>query len=329
MSNYTIHGGHSSINGGSPGVVGYINESIQDRIVKDKVKEYLEIDGHTVSDITVDEGNQNQILSKLVSRANAVKADLNISIHFNAANGKASGTETWIKANDNMAKNIAENVNKNIVALGFKNRGVKYSSGLYILNKMTSPTILIECCFADNIDDFNRYDTTKMAYAIACGVVGHAIQIKMPPKHTAELVDVSAHGDTVPVFRLYNPNNGEHIFTRLVAESDVLIDAGWSFEGISWYSPFDGIPVYRLYNKNSGEHFYTMSQNESSFLVNAGWCFEGEVFNSDPQEIRAIHRLYNPQAVNAGGHFYTTNTSEKDNLAKSGWVYEGICFYGI
>lgn len=325
----SIHGGHSAYNKESPGVVGYINESIQDRIVKDKVKKYLEIDGHSVTDITVDDGSQNQILSKLVTRANVVNSDLNISIHFNAANGKAGGTETWIKVGDNRARDIAQRVNDRIVSLGFKNRGVKTSNGLYILNKMTAPTILVECCFADNIDDFKRYDADKMAYAIACGIVGHDIKIPDPIKHTSELVDVTAHGDTVPVFRLYNPNNGEHLFTQLVIESDVLIDAGWSFEGIAWYSPFSGIPVFRLYNPNSGEHFYTIAQNESSFLVSNGWTFEGTVFNSDIQEYRPVYRLYNPQAINAGGHFYTTNASEKETLEKGGWIYEGICWYGI
>lgn len=326
MATYTIHGGHGYPGKGAIGVVGYINESIQDRIVANKVKEYLEIDGNKVHNITIDNGNQNAILSALVKAANGVAADLNISIHFNAANGSAYGTEVWIKNGDNRARAAAQRIVDNIVALGFRNRGVKTSNDLYILNKMKNPTLLVECCFADNLNDFNLYDADKMAYAIANGIVGHTINIPTPIKHTVELVRPEKD---CPVYRLYNSNTGEHFYTGLIIESDTLIDAGWTFEGIAWYSsPNTQIPVYRLYNQNNGDHFYTLSDAEVLFLTKVGWTFENISWYSNPEETIPVYRLYNPNITGAGSHHYTINNAEKDILINDGWICEGISWFG-
>nr|MDK8214101.1 mannosyl-glycoprotein endo-beta-N-acetylglucosamidase [Enterococcus faecalis] len=51
-----------------------------------------------------------------------------------------------------------------------------------------------------------------------------------------------------PVYRLYNPNAGDHHYTPHVSEKNNLVKVGWRYEGISWYSPSSGTPLYRLYN---------------------------------------------------------------------------------
>ena len=40
---------------------------------------------------------------------------------------------------------------------------------------------------------------------------------------------------TVPMHRLYNPNSGEHFYTGSVEERDMLVSAGWIYEGIGWF----------------------------------------------------------------------------------------------
>ena len=40
----------------------------------------------------------------------------------------------------------------------------------------------------------------------------------------------------VPVYRLYNPGSGEHIYTTNFAEYQRVGTAGWHQEGIAWYS---------------------------------------------------------------------------------------------
>ena len=41
---------------------------------------------------------------------------------------------------------------------------------------------------------------------------------------------------TVNMFRMYNPNSGEHFYTGNQAERDTLVQAGWKYEGIGFYT---------------------------------------------------------------------------------------------
>lgn len=78
------------------------------------------------------------------------------------------------------------------------------------------------------------------------------------------------------MYRVYNPNTGEHFFTNDADEKSHLVDLGWRNEGLAWFrSASTDRPVYRLYNKNGSEHHYTMSVEERDNLINAGWRDEG------------------------------------------------------
>lgn len=46
------------------------------------------------------------------------------------------------------------------------------------------------------------------------------------------------------MYRLYNPNSGEHFYTKDAKEKKGLVDAGWKDEGTGWYAPASGSPVY-------------------------------------------------------------------------------------
>ena len=81
---------------------------------------------------------------------------------------------------------------------------------------------------------------------------------------------------TVEMYRLYNPNSGEHFYTSNEAERNTLIGLGWNYEGIGWIAPnMSNVPVYRLYNQYGGEHHYTTSSSERNALIAAGWNDEG------------------------------------------------------
>ena len=129
------------------------------------------------------------------------------------------------------------------------------------------------------------------------------------------------------MFRLYNPNSGEHFYTSSTVERDHLIGVGWDNEGNGWTAPTKGgEPVYRLYNPYAGEHHYTPSAGERDALVAAGWNDEGigwQTGGSTP-----LYRLYNPNEF-ANNHHYTTETGERDILLSIGWQDEAIAWYGI
>ncbi len=130
--------------------------------------------------------------------------------------------------------------------------------------------------------------------------------------------------------RLYNPNSGEHFYTKETAERDHLVNVGWNYEGTAWYSPkSSSSPVYRLYNPNAGDHHYTLDAKEKDELVKLGWRYEGiGWYSASKSNGQAIHRQYNPNAV-AGAHNFTTDENERDFLINNGWSHEGVAWYGV
>lgn len=132
---------------------------------------------------------------------------------------------------------------------------------------------------------------------------------------------------SIPMYRLYNPNSGEHFYTKTTGERDHLRSVGWRYEGIGWQAPTGGSPVYRLYNPNAGDHHYTLNAGERDQLKKVGWRDEGISWYS-PSSGTPLYRLYNPNAK-AGSHHYTPITSERDQLKKAGWRYEGIAWYAV
>lgn len=137
-----------------------------------------------------------------------------------------------------------------------------------------------------------------------------------------------ANASQVVMYRLYNPNSGEHFYTADVAERNNVYNAGWNYEGVGWYAPSSGTPVFRLYNANGGEHHYTMDAAERDALVRAGWSYEGQGWNSDPAQGVPLYREYNPNAFSCN-HNYTTNQNENNSLVSLGWRDEGIGWYGV
>ena len=132
-----------------------------------------------------------------------------------------------------------------------------------------------------------------------------------------------------PMYRLYNPNSGEHFYTSDPAERSNLISLGWNDEGIGWYAPsHSDTPVYRLYNQYGGEHHYTTSLAERDNLVSLGWSDEGIGWYSDDQERVPLYRQYNPNEF-ANNHNYTTSRAENDWLISLGWRAEDIGWYGV
>ena len=169
----------------------------------------------------------------------------------------------------------------------------------------------------------------KITLAILLGTA-----IAMPTSVVSNnVLDVNAEeseeSEAAIMYRVYNPNSGEHFYTANESEKKNLILLGWHDEGIGWFAPFSSnTPVYRLYNANAGDHHYTASADERDTLVKAGWKYEGIGWYSDDSRSIALYRQYNPNA-RAGAHNYTTSKNENDNLVNVGWRAEGIGWYGV
>jgi N-acetylmuramoyl-L-alanine amidase len=153
-----IRGGH---NFQAPGASGIIDETTENRKVKDAVIKYLAQEGQEVIDVTPGECDVNTDLEYGVNKANSFGAELFASIHFNKAydsyNG-AIGSEVWIYAIGGKAEPIANRiVNKISSETGLINRGVKVSTGLYELRKTSMAAMIIEVCFVEAEEDVRIY----------------------------------------------------------------------------------------------------------------------------------------------------------------------------
>ena len=154
---------------------------------------------------------------------------------------------------------------------------------------------------------------TKMMRGAMAAAVAAALAAGMAP--------AAAWGaQGADVYRVYNPNSGEHHYTLSAAERDHLAGVGWSDEGVGWVgAAAGGTPVWRVYNPNSGLHHYTTSAAERDHLVSVGWNDEGVGWRSVGD--RPVYRVYNP---NTGDHHYTPSKAEADHLASVGWSDEGV-----
>lgn len=171
MAKIILNAGHTK-NGSGSGVVGYINESAETRKVVNAVSRYLKGKGHTVVIANVDKAeNHSAYLKKVVEKANKhSNADLFVSIHFNAGGGYGTECYTWKGKKTAAAVGVCEEMNK----YGFRNRGVKDGSDLFVIRKTKAPSILIETCFADSLIDWDRYNRVGVncvAQAITRGIL--------------------------------------------------------------------------------------------------------------------------------------------------------------
>lgn len=93
---------------------------------------------------------------------------------------------------------------------------------------------------------------------------------------TSEGIGWNAPLSGSPVYRLYNPNAGDHHYTQSAGERDALVKLGWKYESVGWNSG-GSVPLYRQYNPNAktGTHNYTKYRGERDALVKLGWNDEG------------------------------------------------------
>ena len=159
----------------------------------------------------------------------------------------------------------------------------------------------------------------------------------------AKLVEV---GD-LDLYRVYNPNNGDHYYTVKQSEQAYLVKLGWRAEGTPYKVVSDrnatfkdgkivkndrvdvseglvarhnfGEAVYSAYNPNTGEHLLA-SQNEAEDLANVGWNNEGVKYYAPQGASTAVYRIYNPN-TEGPAHAYV-DQKEGANVVKLGWKWD-------
>ena len=125
----------------------------------------------------------------------------------------------------------------------------------------------------------------------------------------------------VIVYRLYNPNSGEHLFTAKFGEYMNLIPHGWKTEGADFdayeMNVEGSIPVYRVFDPNTknGNHLYTTSLEEAGQLVEeSNWLWD---FGGNPAYYATgKFALVKFHQNSTNKDFYTANPSEVARLEK-------------
>jgi N-acetylmuramoyl-L-alanine amidase len=117
---------------------------------------------------------QDDNLGLVCETSNEWGADIFISLHCNAFNTKARGTETLYKSFN--GQRLANDIQSQIIrSIDTVDRGVKKRDDLWVLNGTDATAVLVEMAFIDNDDDLemlnNNLDT--IVRAIARGITDY------------------------------------------------------------------------------------------------------------------------------------------------------------
>lgn len=120
-------------------------------------------------------GDINQSVLQKTQLANEADADLLVSIHRNMATypGQYDGVQTLLYDLSGDKLIMAQNINQNLAALGFRNINVEARPDLTILKRTGMPAVLVEAGFMDSDKDNQLFDTRfdEIAQAIADGIM--------------------------------------------------------------------------------------------------------------------------------------------------------------
>ena len=235
--------GHTVQNGGVCGACGLLKESVENRPVGDKVIQKLRALGHTVIDCSCNSAsNVDEQLAAIVKKANAQKLDLFLSLHLNAGGG--TGAEIYTTNTSGAKQEAKKLIDTYCNRTGFRNRGHKYKE-LYVLRHTNAPAMLLEMCFVDTENDFNRWNNLgaeTIANVIVEGITGQVVQEKPLNKGESKLLKVMKN----KVVRLNS--KGAHVY----ALQGLLTSLGYNVNGIDGNCGYGCVKAIKAYQKDNG-----------------------------------------------------------------------------
>lgn len=193
MSKIYINPGHGGTDSGAVGIGGR-QEKADNLRYASAVAERLRAAGHDVK--LERDGDYLINVKDIAERANAWGADYFIAFHRNSGGG--TGAECLIVSSASAkSREMAQAIQNALVAVGFKNRGVKVQDkNTYVLSHTTMPATTIECGFIDNAGDNALFDSkqgeivqgiTDAILSIAGGVAPNPVTPPAPSTNTPEL----------------------------------------------------------------------------------------------------------------------------------------------
>lgn len=183
MKKFVISSGHGAIVGGA---VGFINEraeavKVVERVYKVLTEQYDGV-GYKYHESTAKTQAIN--LSNIVNYHNTKDRALDISVHFNSATPKATGTECLYYDQKSLSARMSKAMAN---SMGIADRGPKERKELYFLRMTKKPAILLEVCFVSNKTDAKKYrdNFTALCNAITKVIadhLGYKLKVNKPSK---------------------------------------------------------------------------------------------------------------------------------------------------
>lgn len=176
--------------------------------------------------------------------------------------------------------------------------------------------------------------TNKVSIKVlSSGERGASLQISLtsqpePPQPTPT---PPVPDDSGLLYRLYNPQNGHHLYTIDTGEVQGLLGVGYIQEptiGKVSATPRPGyVELFRLFHPRIGDHLYTTNAAERDSVQRLGYVYEGNAgyivpdASNCPANGLPLYRLW---SVARSDHFYTADTTERDAVIRNyGYVLEG------
>ena len=167
----------------------------------------------------------------------------------------------------------------------------------------------------------------------------------------------TSNSNVEKVYKLYNKENGVHLYTDSYLEKNVATmhaDNAFEYEEVIYGAlASGGTELYRFHHEDKGYHLYTADAAEADFITGnpgMGYTYEGRSFRVGTSKTEDTpNEVYRFYKRDKGIHYYSYNEIEANDLiAKSlgdgytlensqnnnnlldeglGYVYEGIAWY--
>lgn len=165
-----LDAGHGGVELGAKGVDDILEKNINlsicnyvTEMLKDEEK--IEVKNTRINDIKID-------LSDRVKICSFLNGDIFLSVHQNAFdNNSVNGIETYYYLKENFSKELCENIQNNLVKeTNAFDRGIK-NSNFVVLRENIIPSVLIECGFITNDNEFKKLIDEDYQKNISKGII--------------------------------------------------------------------------------------------------------------------------------------------------------------
>lgn len=187
-----------------------------------KVGEILQKDGYDVFYTRTDDIYDTPYAKAV--KANNAEADYFVSFHRNYSDiqGGGKGVQTLLYSNGGEKQRLAQNIQNELVAAGFKDMGLEERPNLVVLKRTKMPAALVEVGFITNPEENSFFDDNfnQIAQAIANGI------IKTVGPANDSMVEGNAPSDICVCGKLYrvqvgayrNRENADRLLSELLED---------------------------------------------------------------------------------------------------------------